>query len=191
MKKIIYTVNGAACICHPSEGFRNARYITLADGTVLPAGADKIKRAAARAVDSILRQWPVDGAVAEWAETEDEFVARIAAKDVPAGATDVRIVDASEIPADRTFRDAWVISAGKITHDMAKCRELHKAKLRELRAPKLSALDVQFMRAVESGDAAAQKTIAEQKRALRDVTADPAISAAKTPAELSIPADLR
>lgn len=33
-------------------------------------------------------------------------VAEIAAKDVPAGVP-FRIVDASEIPADRTFRAAW------------------------------------------------------------------------------------
>lgn len=33
-------------------------------------------------------------------------VEEIAAKDVPAGVP-FRIVDASEIPADRTFRNAW------------------------------------------------------------------------------------
>lgn len=33
-------------------------------------------------------------------------IEQIAAKDVPAG-TSYRIVDVAEIPADRTFRDAW------------------------------------------------------------------------------------
>lgn len=33
-------------------------------------------------------------------------IEQIAAKDVPAGKP-YKIVDASEIPADRTFRDAW------------------------------------------------------------------------------------
>lgn len=39
-------------------------------------------------------------------ETDDEFLARIAAKDVPAGKP-FKIVDVSEIPTDRTERDAW------------------------------------------------------------------------------------
>lgn len=33
-------------------------------------------------------------------------IEQIAEKDVPAGA-EFRIVDAADIPADRTFRDAW------------------------------------------------------------------------------------
>ena len=33
-------------------------------------------------------------------------IEQIAEKDVPAGA-DFRIVEAADIPADRTFRDAW------------------------------------------------------------------------------------
>lgn len=39
-------------------------------------------------------------------ETDDEFIAWIAAKDVPAGKP-FEIVDAADIPADRTFRNAW------------------------------------------------------------------------------------
>jgi hypothetical protein len=39
-------------------------------------------------------------------ETYDEFIARIAAKDVPAG-TSYKIVPVEDIPTDRTFRNAW------------------------------------------------------------------------------------
>jgi hypothetical protein len=39
-------------------------------------------------------------------ETDDEFIAWIAAKDVPAGKP-FKIVDAADIPTDRTFRAAW------------------------------------------------------------------------------------
>ena len=39
-------------------------------------------------------------------ETYDEFVTRIAAKDVPA-ATSYKIVTVDDIPTDRTFRNAW------------------------------------------------------------------------------------
>ena len=39
-------------------------------------------------------------------ETDEEFLQWIAAKDVPAGKT-FQIVDVSDIPSDRTFRNAW------------------------------------------------------------------------------------
>lgn len=39
-------------------------------------------------------------------ETDEEFLDWVAAKDVPAGVP-FKIVDAEDIPADRTFRDAW------------------------------------------------------------------------------------
>lgn len=39
-------------------------------------------------------------------QTDDEFMQWIANKDVPAGKP-FQIVDASDIPSDRTFRDAW------------------------------------------------------------------------------------
>jgi hypothetical protein len=39
-------------------------------------------------------------------ETDEELVAWIAAKDVPAGKT-YKIVDVADIPEDRTFRNAW------------------------------------------------------------------------------------
>jgi hypothetical protein len=39
-------------------------------------------------------------------ETDDEFAEWIAAKDVPAGKP-FQIVDVSDIPEDRTFRNAW------------------------------------------------------------------------------------
>lgn len=39
-------------------------------------------------------------------ETDEEFLAWIAAKDVPAGKP-FKIVDVADIPTDRTFRAAW------------------------------------------------------------------------------------
>ena len=71
-----------------------------------------------------------------------------------------------------------------ITVNMTKAVEIKKDMIREERNPKLADLDVQFMRAVESGDTAAQATISAQKQALRDATDDPAITAATTPEEL-------
>ncbi len=56
----------------------------------------------------------------------------------------------------------------RINIDKAKAIKLDQ--LRAERAPKLAALDVAFMRAVERGDLLEQASIAAQKQALRDVT---------------------
>jgi hypothetical protein len=180
MKKIVYSHGGRACICHPAEGARLIRTLTLSDGTVL---GDKESPVHA---DTLLRTWPIDGAIADWAETESEFLDRIKSKDVPEGATDVLIIDSSEIPADRKFRDAWRISEGRIEHEMSACVEIHRANIRIEREPLLTELDIRYMRAVEAGDSAAQKQIAQEKQILRDATDDPRIAAAKTPEELSL-----
>jgi len=76
--------------------------------------------------------------------------------------------------------------------NMDKAREVKKDMIRAERAPKLEALDVAFMRAVEAGDAEKQAEIAAKKQALRDATDDPVITAAQTPEELkaAVPAAL-
>jgi hypothetical protein len=59
----------------------------------------------------------------------------------------------------------------RINIDKAKAIKLDA--LRAERAPKLAALDLAFMRAVEQGDTVAQASIAAEKQALRDVTKQP------------------
>jgi hypothetical protein len=60
----------------------------------------------------------------------------------------------------------------KVGINIKKAIEIHKDRLREARGPLLNALDVEFMRAVESGDKKLQEEIIAKKQALRDVTAD-------------------
>ena len=43
-------------------------------------------------------------------ETDDEFAAWVAAKDVPEGKP-FKIVDVADVPSDRTFRNAWEYTA--------------------------------------------------------------------------------
>lgn len=69
-----------------------------------------------------------------------------------------------------------------ITINMAKARDMQRGKMREARTPLLSALDVQFQRALEANEDTS--AIVAKKQALRDVTADPAIEAAQTINEL-------
>jgi hypothetical protein len=95
-----------------------------------------------------------------------------------------RRIDFAEIPTDRTFRNAWRGKGNKVEVDMDAAREIHRDHLRELRAPKLAELDTAYIRADENNDQATKVRIAKQKQALRDVTDDPAIDAAKTPEKL-------
>jgi len=53
----------------------------------------------------------------------------LARKDIPADATNVREVLASDIPADRYFRNAWRDSGATITIDMVTARGIHRANL--------------------------------------------------------------
>jgi hypothetical protein len=92
---------------------------------------------------------------------------------------DVRDASSVTVPADRVFRGAWQFNGAAVEIDMAKARDIHRDNLRAERAPKLAALDVAYMKALEtSGDTAA---IAAEKQALRDVTGDARIAGAATP----------
>jgi hypothetical protein len=163
MKKIIYTrPDGGVSVVHPAEGARLAHGVRSVDGKFERVGPTQ-------PIDRFFRRWPVDGMVADWAETEDEFIARVAARSVPADATNVRVVDESEIPGDRVFRDAWKDAGGKLDVDFAKAQEITKERLRRERAPLLEVLDVQFMRAVETG--ADTTAIVAEKQRLRDLPA--------------------
>ena len=91
-----------------------------------------------------------------------------------------RLMLRDEALPDRSFRNAWIDNGGKIEHDMGKAQELVRDQLRAARAPKLEALDVEFLRAAESQNADQLNAIAAKKQALRDITADPSIINAKT-----------
>lgn len=94
-------------------------------------------------------------------------------------------VDADSVagPSDRTYRGAWTTSGVRIVVDMEKARAIHRDTLRRERAPRLSALDVAYMRGLETG--ADTTAIATEKQRLRDVTHDPRIEDAQTPDALS------
>ena len=69
-----------------------------------------------------------------------------------------------------------------ITTDMAKAKEIHKENIRAIREPLLSALDIEFQRALETG--ASTTDIVAKKQALRDAPADSTIDSATTESEL-------
>jgi len=95
-------------------------------------------------------------------------------------------IDASTatVPANRDFRGAWTLSGSVISEDLTKAKEIFADKVREVRNPKLTELDADYMKALEDGDTAAQSAIATVKQALRDAPAAAAIDAASNIAEL-------
>ena len=117
----------------------------------------------------ILYQNP-DGSVAVLIPAPDcgLTLEEIAAKDLPPDVTVYHLVEESDIPTDRTFRNAWTLQDGLLGHDMTKCMDLTKSRLRAARKPLLEAQDVLFQRALETG--ADTTAIIAEKQRLRDVT---------------------
>ena len=66
--------------------------------------------------------------------------------------------------------------------DMAKAKEIHRKNIRDARAPKLAALDVDFQRALETSSDTS--LIVANKQELRDAPAAAGISTATTTDEL-------
>ena len=97
---------------------------------------------------------------------------------------DVREASSLSNAQDRTFRSAWQFDGDAVKVDMDKAVEIQKDNLRQERKPLLEALDVDTMKALETGgDVAA---IAAQKQALRDVTDDPRLANAANTDELKV-----
>ena len=114
-------------------------------------------------------------------------IEQIAQKVVPVGISTYSIVEDSVIPTDRSFRNSWVgvgigTTGGTITEDMTKAKELHKAKIREARADKFTALDIEYQRATETS--ADTSAIVAKKQALRDAPAASGIATAANTTEL-------
>lgn len=110
-----------------------------------------------------------------------------ALKALPVGISSYSILDDSNLPSDRNFRNAWkatglgntTVSVGE---DITSARELHKTNIRVARTPKLAALDVEFQKAQETS--AGITTIVAKKQALRDAPAAAGIATAANTIEL-------
>lgn len=97
-----------------------------------------------------------------------------------------KTIDSSiaKTPQFRHFRNAWVINGDVISEDLATAKTLFKDKIREVRKPLLELEDVNYMKALEDGNTAKAKEIADKKKVLRDLPADTKIDSAKDMDEL-------
>lgn len=110
MKHIVYTrADGGAAfgtfgvtLCTPAPGARIVSEATLDGEQIdgLPMRADQLNDLYPSAV------------IVSYAETEDEFLARIADKDVPTGVSFI-LVDDADLPDHASF-DRWKIVDGKV-----------------------------------------------------------------------------
>ena len=68
--------------------------------------------------------------------------------------------------------------------NIPKAKELQKERFRQVRKPLLEALDIDYQRADEAGDASKQTEVAAKKQALRDVTNSTTLNDATSEAEV-------
>jgi len=106
----------------------------------------------------------------------------LALKDVPPGVP-YEIIDAADIPSDRTFRNAWVIGDGCVEHDLDQCRAIGHDKRRAQRAEEFAPFDEIIAKQIPGADAAEAEAA---RQGIRDKYADVqlAIDAAADPDEI-------
>ena len=83
-------------------------------------------------------------------------------KDVPEGAA-YEIVDAADIPTDRTFRDAWEQSGKTIAHNLDKCKAIGHDKRRAIRAAEFAPLDVEATIPAKAAQAESKRQLIRDK----------------------------
>lgn len=156
-------------ITRPDGGVSIMSFLTVGRGNSLPNGAD----------------W-LDKAIGSWSRPPtDAVVAEEVARAIPDAVAWQRILD-SEVPKDRTFRDALVVKGGALTHDMETARELARDMLRHQRAAVMPELDGEWMRAIGQDKKAEADKIEADRQVWRDAPADPKIDAAQTTGELAL-----
>lgn len=108
--------------------------------------------------------------------TDDEYnryiKEQIYSRSIPKDATNIREIDDTDLPQSREFRNAWVDVTPESRIDICctKAKEIKLQKLRQTRNKKLTELDVDFIKALESNDEAQVQEIKAQKNQLRDIT---------------------
>jgi hypothetical protein len=108
-------------------------------------------------------------------EDKQKWLDRIIAKDVPADATDVQVIETSALPSDQAFRGAWVREGGAVVVDMAKAREIHAATIAVFAEQAQQKLDVLALRGED---------VTARRQAIVSAVAALDMTTAETPAEL-------
>lgn len=125
--------------------------------------------------------------------TEAEALDLIGQKDRPIDTTATIVVEDTSLPtfirtgvpaAEWYFRDAAEWTSAGCVCNMPKARLIHMTHIRTARDKALAALDVPFMRAVETGNLLEQQRIGGEKQVLRDIPQNFSLAGFTTPETL-------
>lgn len=105
---------------------------------------------------------------------------------VPQDALNPQIIDASTIPADRTFRNAWKHGGTKVNVDMPKSRQIHMDRIRVIRNRMLDQSDKDMAKAQDAGDAVVIAALKAQRQQLRNIPQTFDLTVAATPDALKL-----
>lgn len=111
-------------------------------------------------------------------------IEEIAAKDVPQGVA-FDIVDASTIPADRSFRDAWQKQGSAIGHNIGKAKLIAHDRRRIARAAEFAPLDVEATIPAKAAQAEAARQVIRDKYAVMQTQIDAATTVEQLKTALS------
>lgn len=104
-KRIIYpNDDGGVCILIPAPEAR--KKVLVSDAVTETISHDAVLDEEGNEIKSAYDETITTAPAVYRDETDEEFADWVAAKDVPAGKP-FQIVDVSDIPSDRTFRNAW------------------------------------------------------------------------------------
>lgn len=122
------------------------------------------------------------GGVSVVIPTGELSIEEVAAKDVPEGVA-YEIIEDDAIPADRTFRGAWVANGAAIEVDLSKAKEIAHDVRRAKRAEEFAPLDEVIAKQIPGNDPA---QVEAERQAIRDkyATVQNQIDAAATPEEI-------
>lgn len=93
-------------------------------------------------------------------------------------------VEITDVPADRTFRNAWDATGSNVDVDMPKARVIHMDRIRGRRNEILVESDADLVRAMEGNDTAEENRIKAKRQALRDLPANTNLNNAPNPTAL-------
>lgn len=113
------------------------------------------------------------GGVAVVVPTGELSIEQVLAKDVPEGA-ESEIINASDIPSDRTFRGAWEKNGKLIQHNLVKAKSIAHEKRRAARAAEFAPLDIEATIPAKATQAEAAREIIRQKYATMQTKMDAA-----------------
>jgi hypothetical protein len=108
----------------------------------------------------------------------------LALKDVPPGVS-YMIIDAADVPSDRTFRNAWVIGNDCIEHDLGQCKAIGHDTRRAKRAEEFHPFDEIIAKQIP-GVSAVEAEVSRQSIREKYALIQDAINVAETTDEIKL-----